>query len=84
MIQGLHIYVRVSTEIQMNEGSGLQNQIDQGVKVAKNLGFNPIIHNDGSRSSSSDDITERPVLSKLLSHNAISKVTAKRSGRSMI
>ena len=67
MTQDLHIYVRVSTEIQMTEGSGLQNQIDQGVKVAKKLGFNPIIHNEGSRSSSSDDITERPVLSKLLS-----------------
>ena len=67
MKKNLHIYVRVSTEIQMTEGSGLRNQIDQGLKVAEKLGFNPIIHNEGSRSSSSDNINERPVLSKLLS-----------------
>ena len=36
-MQDLHIYVRVSTELQMTEGSGLQNQIDQGCKSCEEL-----------------------------------------------
>ena len=62
----LHIYIRVSTDIQMEDGFGLENQRELGLKVSERLGLTPIIHNEGSKSSSKDDLSNRPKLLKLL------------------
>jgi DNA invertase Pin-like site-specific DNA recombinase len=53
-MKDLHIYLRVSSEIQSSDGFGLENQKDLGLKVSKQKGMNPIIHNEGSQSSHSD------------------------------
>ena len=62
----LHIYVRVSTQQQQNDGVGLDNQIERGKKLSKSLGMKPVIHNEGGKSSHSDSIESRPVLTQLL------------------
>lgn len=61
----LHIYTRVSTDIQ-EDGTSLDNQRDTGLMVAKSNGWQPIIHDEGSHTSKSDDPMERPKLRKLL------------------
>ena len=65
-MKDLHIYLRVSSEIQSSDGFGLENQKDLGLKVSKQKGMNPIIHNEGSQSSHSDSIDDRPILRNLL------------------
>ena len=62
----LHIYLRVSSETQMTDGFGLDNQREVGLKLCDRLGMNPIEHNEGSKSSHTDDILDRPILSKML------------------
>lgn len=62
----LHIYVRVSSEIQMTEGFGLETQLEMGERVSKSFGMTPIIHNEGSKSSNSDEIENRPILMNLM------------------
>jgi len=66
MKEELHIYVRVSTQQQQTDGFGLENQIEMGKKLSKSLGMKPIVHNEGGKSSHSDDIESRPVLTQLL------------------
>jgi len=66
MKQQLHIYTRVSSETQVTEGFGIENQTSVGMKLSKKLGFEPIIHNEGSKSSHNDDITTRPVLTRIM------------------
>ena len=66
MKQELHIYIRVSTEIQQTDGFGLENQRELGLKVSEKLGFTPIIVDEGSQSSSKEDLENRPKLRKLL------------------
>lgn len=66
MVEDLHIYLRVSSETQKSDGFGLENQRDLGLKVSKLKGMNPIIHNEGSKSSHNDSIEERPILKGLL------------------
>ena len=65
-MENLHIYLRVSTDSQIADGFGIQNQTDLGMKVSEKLGMKPIIHNEGSKSSNSDLIEERPVLNELM------------------
>ena len=38
----LHIYLRVSTETQITDGFGLENQKDLGHKVSERMGLKPI------------------------------------------
>ena len=66
MKENLHIYLRVSSELQMTDGFGLENQKESGLKLSERLGMNPIIHNEGSKSSHSDNIEVRPILSDLM------------------
>jgi DNA invertase Pin-like site-specific DNA recombinase len=61
----LHIYTRVSSLAQANEGTSLSTQHQLGVKKAKQLGFNPNHWNEGGKSSHHEDINGRPVLLKL-------------------
>ena len=51
MVNELHIYLRVSSDIQKTDGFGLENQKELGLKVSKIKGMKPIIHNEGSKSS---------------------------------
>ena len=66
MKEDLYLYIRVSTEIQQTDGFGLENQKELGYKVSERLKMNPILINEGSQSSSKDDLENRPKLTKLL------------------
>ncbi len=65
-MENLHLYLRVSSDQQMTDGFGLENQREVGLKVSEKLGMNPIIWNEGSKSSSSENIEERPILNDLM------------------
>jgi len=64
-VEILHIYTRVSTAVQADEGMSLDIQRDLGVKRAKELGFEHKLWNEGGKSSNHEDIDKRPVLSQL-------------------
>ena len=66
MSEQLHIYLRVSTETQLTDGFGLDNQKEVGLRVSKIQNMEPIIHNEGSKSSHSDTLSQRPTLRNLL------------------
>ena len=61
----LHIYTRVSTAVQADEGMSLDFQAEIGVKRAKDLGFKHILWNEGGKSSNHEEIDKRPVLSQV-------------------
>ncbi len=61
----LHIYTRVSSLAQANEGTSLKTQHQLGVKKAKQIGFIPNHWDEGGKSSHHEDINGRPVLLKL-------------------
>jgi DNA invertase Pin-like site-specific DNA recombinase len=61
----LHIYTRVSSSIQA-EGTSLKTQREIGIKLAKQLGMDYEIHNEGGKSSANDDLHNRPVMLEIL------------------
>ena len=61
----LHIYTRVSTVAQAEQGTSLESQRELGVKKAKELGFEFKVWNEGGRSSHHENITDRPELNAL-------------------
>jgi len=65
----LHIYTRVSTIGQQEEGTSLQTQYEEGVHKAKQLGFQWRHWNEGGKTSNHENIAERPKLYSL--YNAI-------------
>ena len=62
----LHIYSRVSSAVQEEDGTSLDTQKEAGERLAEKLGFKPVLWNEGGQSSASEDLTNRPVLRKLL------------------
>lgn len=64
----LHIYCRVSTEIQVETGHSLLAQENAGIVRAKSLGLGYKLHIEKGQSATSDDIEfkSRPVLKALL------------------
>lgn len=66
MTEILHIYTRVSTSAQEEEGTSIDTQKELGIKKAEELGFKYKVWNEGGQSSSKDDLLNRPVLTKLL------------------
>ena len=62
----LHILVRVSTQIQEDDGTSLKTQQEQGIELSKKLGMKYQIHNEGGTSSSKDTLDNRPVMLNLL------------------
>lgn len=62
----LHIYTRVSSQVQEEEGTSLDTQKELGIKKSKDLGFDYKVWNEGGQSSSKDDLENRPVLINLL------------------
>ena len=70
----LHIYTRVSTMSQEEDGTSLDNQKTTGIKRSKKLGYKHKVWNEGSQSSSKDDLDNRPVLTELLSEMELGNV----------
>ena len=66
MVETLHIYTRVSTSSQEEEGTSLVTQRELGIKCAKKLGFKHRVWNEGGQSSASDNLINRPILTELL------------------
>jgi DNA invertase Pin-like site-specific DNA recombinase len=66
MVDTLHIYVRVSTSAQEDEGTSIETQINAGVERALKNGMEYEIWNEGGQSSSKDDLSNRPKLSEIL------------------
>jgi len=66
MNQILHIYTRVSSVIQQEEGTSLEAQKQLGIKKANELGYDHRLWNEGGQSSFYDDLKNRPVLVSLL------------------
>jgi len=62
----LHIYSRVSTRVQEEEGTSLDMQKREGEKKAKELGMKSKLWNEGSASSHHEDLENRPKMSQLL------------------
>ncbi len=62
----LHIYTRVSSKIQQEEGTSLEIQKQLGIKKSEELGFDFRLWNEGGQSSFHDDLNNRPVLVGLL------------------
>ena len=61
----LHIYTRVSTAHQRDEGTSLQTQFEQGVERASGLGFGHVHWDEGGKSSHHEELASRPKLSEL-------------------
>lgn len=61
----LHVYTRVSTVAQRDEGTSLQTQLELGKKRAKHLGFAYKHWDEGGRISHHENIAERPTLNAL-------------------
>lgn len=62
----LHIYTRVSTTVQEEEGTSLETQLQEGIKRAEKLGMKYHHWNEGGASSAKDSLINRPVLQDLL------------------
>jgi len=62
----VHIYTRVSTSAQEEEGTSLETQKELGIKKSRDLEFKYKVWNEGGQSSNKDDLLNRPVLTKLL------------------
>ena len=67
MTDTLHIYTRVSTTVQEEEGTSLDTQQELGIERSLKLGFDYRLWNEGGQSSAKDDLSNRPVLTDLLS-----------------
>ena len=65
MPETLHIYTRVSTIAQADDGMSLDVQRDIGIERAQRLGFEYKVWNEGGRSSNHEEIDKRPILSQV-------------------
>lgn len=63
----LHILTRVSSEVQSEDGYGLENQLQQGLGVAKLLKYKTKHWDEGAVSSSKNTLQHRPIITELLS-----------------
>lgn len=66
MSETLHIYSRVSTQVQVDEGTSIQTQQEIGKQLAKQLGFKFQIWNEGGASSHHEEVHKRPKFAELL------------------
>ena len=65
MKEKLYIYTRVSTQIQEEKGSSLQEQKRIGVELSKKLDMKPVVYNEGGKSSFSEELFNRPKMCEL-------------------
>lgn len=61
----LHIYTRVSTAAQRDDGTSLQTQLELGTARAKQLGLKTRHWDEGGKSSHHEDLAARPTLASL-------------------
>jgi len=61
----LHIYTRVSTEVQ-TRGTSLDNQKEVGIKISKEEGLGYKIHNEGGKSSNYETWQNRPKIQDIM------------------
>lgn len=66
MNETLHIYTRVSTAVQEEQGTSLENQKALGIKKSEELGLLHKVWDEGGQSSFHDDLGNRPALVELL------------------
>lgn len=66
MKETLHIYTRVSTRVQDDEGTSLDTQKELGIRKSKDLKMKSKVWNEGAASSHHEDLLNRPVLVQLL------------------
>jgi len=66
MKETLHIYTRVSTKTQDEDGTSIDTQTALGIQKAEELGFDYKVWNEGGASSHHDDLLNRPVLTQLM------------------
>ena len=69
----LHIYIRVSSQIQV-ENTSLNTQSEVGIELSKKLGMKHEIHNEGGSSSFSDNLDSRPVLSNIIRRISLGEI----------
>ncbi len=62
----LHIYTRVSTGVQEDEGTSLETQLEEGIKRSEILKMSYKLWNEGGESGSKGDLSNRPKLVELL------------------
>lgn len=63
----LHIYTRVSTKSQMEDGVSLESQLEEGIKKQKSLGLEYYqLWNEESASSDKETLENRPIMRELL------------------
>ena len=65
MKETLHIYTRVSTKTQYEDGTSIDTQTALGIQKAEELGFDYKVWNEGAASSHHEDLLNRPVLTQL-------------------
>jgi DNA invertase Pin-like site-specific DNA recombinase len=65
-IDKIGILIRVSSDVQQPDGSGLEVQNKMGLSMRKKLGLEPIIFNEGCQSSFQIELEERIVIVELL------------------
>lgn len=70
----LHIYTRVSSASQEDEGTSLETQREMGLKRAEVLGMEARVWNEGGQSSKYEDFGNRPQLAELLSEITAGRV----------
>lgn len=66
MSEILHIYARVSTSSQEDDGTSIDTQIDAGIQRAEKLNCQYKIWNEGGQSSAKEDLSNRPKLTEIL------------------
>ena len=62
MKETFHIYTRVSTSSQEEEGTSLETQLELGIERSKKLGMKHKVWNEGGQSSSKDDLGSSPIV----------------------
>ncbi|MAI75893.1 MAG: hypothetical protein CBC25_01845 [Pelagibacteraceae bacterium TMED65] len=65
-METLHIYTRVSSQVQKDEGGSLDTQLEYGINFSKNLNMDYKHWNEDVMSSKSEYIEDREVLDSLL------------------
>ena len=76
----LHIYTRVSTKVQDDEGTSLATQKELGIKKSKELKLKNKVWSEGSASSHYEDLANRPVLVHLLQQIEYNRIRIKEVG----